>query len=187
MVERGTNGNASIRWEQAGDSMMYFLRVIPWHAQVGNEITFSTTDTAVNLANLSEGLYYTVMVKAKCSHQCPNHSVLWSDWSESVTFYLGDHEPDTSNAIELVDIGPLFTLSPNPATGMVTVEIVDDDGEAQHAASLQIVNLEGSVVAETMVPETRVDLDVSGLTPGVYLVRLSSPKGTATRKLTVAR
>ena len=89
----------------------------------------------------------------------------------------------------------MFALSPNPASQTVTVEVfgVTSQGETRQgeetrqAASLQIINLEGRIVAESRVEGEKTDLDVSHLSAGVYLVRLQTPQGSATRKLTIAR
>lgn len=182
IVERGEDGAATIRWNPAGDSIRYFLRVVPTPSLGGNELTFMTADTSIDLSNLSEGVYYTAMLRAQCDHHCPSHNRVWSDWSEPTTFYLGNQEPDTTTAIEMAEYAPLFSLSPNPATGMVLVKLSEET-----SAQVEILDMEGRTVLSLASTAQLITIDVSGLAVGVYLVHLQSPLGSAIRKLTIAR
>lgn len=69
-----------------------------------------------------------------------------------------------------------LTLSPNPATGTVSVE-------AAEAVSLSIIDLGGREVYRAEAVLRRHQVDVVALPRGAYLVRATSATGTATRRL----
>lgn len=148
-----------------------------------NILTFN--DTTATLTGLDSGVWYSAWVRGECCHcGCPMHgdTLIWGPWRGPVQFYLGSHQPGTQG-IATTDGGEtLFSLSPNPASGTVTVEV---DRERLQGAFLQVVNLEGHIVAESMVETSKFDIDISALPAGVYLVHIYTPEGTATRRLVV--
>ena len=148
-----------------------------------NILTFS--DTTAVLQGLDSGVWYSTWVRAECCHcGCPMHgdTLIWGPWQGPVQFYLGSRQPGTEG-IETVETAVDFTLKPNPARGTVTVEM----GETQHA-TIEVVDMEGRVVLKQPLGHSAsqpLTLDISSLAPGVYLVRLNTPEGFATRKLVV--
>lgn len=72
-------------------------------------------------------------------------------------------------------------LFPNPGNSLVNVSW---DGQV---SKLQILQLNGSVVYETAVNGQSRTLDVSSLTEGVYVVRLSGDSGFRTAQLVVSK
>ena len=65
---------------------------------------------------------------------------------------------------------------PNPASSQVTVEV---DG----MTSVSVYDLIGQCVMETVVKEDNMTLDLSALQPGVYLVKVSTPRGSVMEKV----
>ena len=185
-VSVGTNfsGRVEFHWNPGGDTMLYQLA---FHSADNGRLMFETdtlTDTTFTLvdsiapAEMVNGRYE-VRVRKACDYTGAPiaNPLVWSDWSEPRTFnYM--HRVEGIEDIE--SFGPQFTLSPNPAKGTVTVEGAAD-GER-----VEIVDMEGRVViGERPLAGSPSTVDISHLTPGVYLVRLSSELGTATRKLVV--
>jgi hypothetical protein len=185
-VNVGTNfsGRVEFHWNPGGDTMLYQLA---FHSADDGRLMFETdtlTDTTFTLvdsiapAEMVNGRYE-VRVRKACDYTGAPiaNPLVWSDWSEPRTFnYMHRVE-----GIEDIDgFGPQFTLSPNPAKGTVTVEGAAD-GER-----VEIVDMEGRVViGERPLAGSPSTVDISHLAPGVYLVRLSGPTGSATRKLVV--
>ena len=109
-------------------------------------------------------------------------TLIWGPWRGPVQFYLGSHQPGTQGIEDVDTPGPQFSLSPNPASGTVTVET------AEGAEMVEIVDMAGCVVHSQATPHSApqpLTLDISALPSGVYLVRLSTPQGSALRKLIV--
>ena len=185
-VNVGTNfsGRVEFHWNPGGDTMLYQLA---FHSADDGRLMFETdtlTDTTFTLvdsiapAEMVNGRYE-VRVRKACDYTGAPiaNPLVWSDWSEPRTFnYMHRVE-----GIEDIDgFGPQFTLSPNPAKGTVTVE------GAAGVERVEIVDMEGRVViGERPLAGSPSTVDISHLAPGVYLVRLSSELGTATRKLVV--
>lgn len=96
-------------------------------------------------------------------------------------FYLGSEEPDTTGiGIRRVEAPIEFSVTPNPAHSNATVRC---------AAGLQTVELlgvKGDVLLrrEAAGSEACV-LDLTGLAKGIYIVRITTPRGIAAQKLAV--
>jgi hypothetical protein len=72
-----------------------------------------------------------------------------------------------------------ITLSPNPATGRVTVQ-----GADANTTSVTITNILGEVVTQITPPRSaKFTFDISKLLPGVYYVRFESPTTVTTKKI----
>ncbi|MDX1479090.1 MAG: T9SS type A sorting domain-containing protein [Saprospiraceae bacterium] len=88
----------------------------------------------------------------------------------------------TSSTRNLLDAAAV-TLFPQPASDYLTVEL---DADVQAGLTMQVMTLNGQVVqqyAEDLFEGTgNATLDVSGLSSGMYLLRLLSEQGQITRK-----
>jgi hypothetical protein len=68
---------------------------------------------------------------------------------------------------------------PNPATERVTVA-------AEGMERVEVVAVDGTILlCKDGLRQDACVLDLNGLTAGVYMVRVATPRGTATRKLAV--
>lgn len=197
-VTESRQGLVRFNWWE-GDTNLYQIAISSYPADstlfVSDTLTDSTfivNDSVMAALNLAEGRYYIHLCRACNYMDSPYHSLLWSEWGEGRMFY---YSPEREGITSVDEAAPVFALSPNPASQTVTVEVfgVTSQGETRQgeetrqAAYLQIVNLEGRIVAESRLEGEKTDLDVSHLSAGVYLVRLQTPLGSATRKLTIAR
>ena len=54
-------------------------------------------------------------------------------------------------------------------------------------AAIQIVDMEGRVIYTSDIQNQKFEIDISQFSSGVYVVRLNTSLGTATKKLTIAR
>lgn len=161
-------GNVDVTWDSSD-----------YHRQWVVELYgpgLSVIDTVTSCHWRYPGLYpskpYWVRVNARCPG--PDNRV-WSGWSPKVHFGT----PVSVDAAEAALPG--FTLSPNPTDGLVTVAA--DLGN--EAVAVSVVNSSGVEVMDLGSVALPVTFDTKGLAAGVYLVRLTTPHGTATRRLVV--
>ena len=74
---------------------------------------------------------------------------------------------------------PDITLTPNPATECVTVSAIG-------MQSVELLAVDGTVILRhDGLQQDEYLLDLKSLAAGVYMVRVSTPLGTATRRLMV--
>ncbi len=132
--------------------------------------TETTTVPQRALTGLTATGHYDVYVKARCRFARDE----WTPWAGPFSFSMSE--------IGIED-GPAtveFSVTPNPAHGNATVRC---------AAGLQTVELlgvKGDVLLcrEEAGSEACV-LDLTGLAKGIYVVRITTPRGTAAQKLAV--
>jgi tetratricopeptide (TPR) repeat protein len=73
-------------------------------------------------------------------------------------------------------------MYPNPAFSALTLVLPSAD-----RADIQIVDMRGEVVYTTSVQQQNVTLNISGLATGTYMVRITTPQGTAGKTLHIVR
>ncbi|MEM6327178.1 MAG: T9SS type A sorting domain-containing protein [Bacteroidota bacterium] len=82
----------------------------------------------------------------------------------------------------------LGAVSPNPTRGAAEVSLSLPEASEVTVSVFDAMGREvGSVRQATAAGSHRLGVPVGGLAPGVYVVRVESPSGTATRRLTVVR
>jgi hypothetical protein len=83
---------------------------------------------------------------------------------------------------------PDLVISPIPADEQIRVA-VGGIKNPQERISLQIMDLNGKVMwqADNMPAPTGMSIDVSVLLPGVYIIRATSPSGTAVKRFNILR
>ena len=180
VAERGGD-YAVLEWTMEGDSCQ--LSVAPYDVAADSGLVVDLTANSYTATGLDTGVYYAARLRTQCRHHCHIHTdtVVWSDWGVPTLFYLGSEEPDTSGiGIRRVEEAVEFSVTPNPARGTATVRC---------AAGLQTVELlgvKGDVLLrrEAAGSEACV-LDLTGLAKGIYIVRITTPLGTAAQKLAV--
>ena len=80
----------------------------------------------------------------------------------------------------------IFNVSPNPATDYLNIESVVADGDVQ----VKIYNMSGGLAYDRSFNAqsyTRLSLDVQNLSPGLYVVVVSTSTATSSQKILIAR
>ena len=190
-------------WTETGyDSTVYELCYGPYDQEVEQLRKVSTLHPPYTLADasLSPNVYYQARCRTRCHHVCEVHdTVSFTPWSDPVYFYIGDSMPDTSTnhgghgtdpdpdtlgiATALQMDGARFTLTPNPTDGEVTVRV---DGDGAELLAVTVRDMAGRVVLRTTTQHGICRIDTRGWPQGTYLVTVSTPNGSSTRKLEVA-
>ncbi|MBP5540763.1 MAG: T9SS type A sorting domain-containing protein [Bacteroidales bacterium] len=190
-----------LAWDTTeGGQREYELQFAPYNSSVWTTIQPQENPVRV-VAVFNTDTYYKARIRSRCYHGCVVHNIWsWSPWSEEILFYTGPTEPDTTTAITPVEGCPdgLFTLTPNPATGTVTVTV----GSLTHSSALAgtspnlgeelVLTLRDAAGHEVLRKEFSIvncqfsiPLDLSGLAAGTYFVTLSTPTATGTQRLVV--
>ncbi len=164
---------ANVAWESGSDQ--YELSVVRRGLPLDSGFVVPIGDTSYVAMGLDSGVYY----QARVRHTCViGGTTWWSDWSAPTAFYLGNTDPD-SLGIAAVDLQPEVTLTPNPAADRVTVA-------AEGMERVELIGVDGTVLLRRDC-HGECQIDLTGLAAGLYLVRATTPRGTATRSLVVAR
>ena len=135
-----------------------------------------TTVPYIEYTDINDDSIYHVYVRGYCE------TGIWSGWSDWSTPCLIDSiptpptPPEGINTIEATD----FTLSPNPAKSLVTLKCTGD-----MQGSVEIIDMQGKVWSKKVLAGHLTEFDVSALPAGAYLVRITTDKGTTTKKLSI--
>ena len=133
-------------------------------------------DTSINLSSLHPDSAYMVYLRKMCTFVCAD--TVWSDWSGPIV--IGDTTGWASHNIGIADASLVdITLTPNPASECVTVS-------ATGMQSVELLAVDGTVILHRDgLHQDEYTLDLKGLVAGLYMVRVGTPLGTATRRLLV--
>jgi len=82
------------------------------------------------------------------------------------------------NVLDLVDKNQI-SIFPNPATDHITIEFKTD---VNKNTTVTISNIQGQQLLKQSISNINTTLDVSGLSSGIYFLRISSDEGFAVKK-----
>jgi hypothetical protein len=163
-----------LTWEMEGDSCQ--LSITPSDMPVDSGLVIDLQNNTYTISGLENGRYYAARLRTQCHHHCPIHSdtLVWSDWGTPTVFYFG------TQGIGAVAAAPEWNITPNPAHRSATVRC--DEG----IKSVELLSVKGeALLHKDMADEKACTLDLSGLSKGIYIVQITTPQGTAARKLAV--
>ena len=162
-------GNVRLRWE-SGEwdtewEVSYGLSGIA--PEDGTIIT--ATSNSAQLGGISTDTHYVAYVRTKCVVR----DTLWSDWSGSIPIFISTQEIANVNK----DDG--IALQPNPASNSVLLT-----AEAP-LSGIDVHTASGAFYKHLPASGLTADIDVSSWPAGTYLLRISTPAGTTTKKLLI--
>ena len=124
-------------------------------------------------------------IRTRCHHVCGMHdTVAWGHWSAPLAVLLRDTTHDTLDILSPEWNNTQLTLLPNPASRMLTVKT--NDGSLPK--EVEMLDLQGRVILRQYATTDGGDciqLDVSLLPAGTYLVRVHSSKGITGAKAVI--
>ena len=168
-----TGDNAVVRWRSVEEGTIYNVRLV---GEDGSDTTYITSDTTFTFTQLSDSVRYNVMLRKQCHYATSNYdTTVYGQWRSTLSF--GGNEGIVQPQEES------FSLAPNPAQGSVQVVLP----ESATGGQLSLCDLTGRELMVRTVVRTEMELDISTLPTGTYLVKLTTPQGVSTKRLVVAR
>ncbi len=190
-----TADSAVLTWQHFDGAEGYELMVNNITQCDSSVLLISDPDAVQHtLQGLDSNSYYHVRLRKLCRYATPTYdTIVPSDWTE--VFTIGNPTPpcDTTDTT-IVDTTIVDTtgihlagslrleLQPNPASDMVELTLDAPDG-----GRLTLTDLAGREVMQMAIPAptTTLHLDIHTLPAGAYLLKVSTPNGTASRRLLV--
>ena len=74
-------------------------------------------------------------------------------------------------------------IQPNPANDVVQISVTEE----LIGAELKLLDIEGRTLTVTTISTSNFKLQTSNLSNGIYLVQISTTKGTLTKRLVIAQ
>ena len=125
----------------------------------------------IDLANLGQGAFSGTIKQFKYSNDLNNGAILPLVYVANLYFY----DANTASVGKIQDFE--LSLYPNPATDIVNINT------SISIDRVRLYDITGRVVIEANPNKVNFDLDVTGLSKGVYLVKLNAGNKEATTKL----
>ena len=135
-------------------------------------------------STLDATVVYAARCRASCHHACAIHdTTVWGEWTDTVHFRLSTPDPHGGEGIVPTEVRePVFVLTPNPAKERVTVMV----GEGSELPCMVVLRDEqGRELLRRRMEGRELTFPTRGLSAGVYLVTVESPRGSHTQKLVV--
>lgn len=162
--------------------------VLFWNSQSGSEwdvslcqgcddpdsgLVMHYTTTFANLTGLEPGATYTTWVRTICDNGDT------SFWSESLQFTV-PMPADTGDTQRVMNVDDAcFRLSPNPASAMVNAF------SSFQIQEIDIFSMSGALMKHEAPKALSVNIDISDLPQGLYVVRATTAHGMAYGRLVV--
>ena len=141
-----------------------------------------TAPQAPSISVVGDPGNYEVQLRKACRYTTASYDTLaWSPWGTPAAFSVS-----SPAGIIRIDQAPSFSLFPNPASASVTVIININEPAGSQELMLSVLDLHGrELISIPSLTANSLSLDISTLDPGTYLLRLSSPSASASRRLVV--
>ena len=175
-----TGDNAVVRWRSVEEGTIYNVRLV---GEDGSDTTYITSDTTFTFTQLSDSVRYNVMLRKQCHYATSNYdTTVYGPWLSTIAFGGIDTTGGGTEGIVVPEKVP-FSIVPNPAQGSVQVVLP----KSATGGQLSLCDLTGRELMVRTVVRTEMELDISTLPTGTYLVKLTTPQGVSTKRLVVAR
>ncbi len=160
---------ALVEWDSDESHSVYEVSYGPQGTPAGAG-TMVTVSLPRFVQSLDRNSHYDFYVRARCDLD----TTLWTAWSAPLHVHLASMGIiDEADALD-------WSLTPNPAHGSVTVQC--DEGIME----VEIISMKGeSLQHHNAVGAQSCAIDLTGLNKGIYIVQITTPQGTAARKLAV--
>lgn len=160
--------SATVQWVPGGDEDFWYVQLWTDGSDAPNEEGVSAPIKVYD--NLLPNTEYHVRVKARCY-------LLWeSVYSDTQTFQTLP-EPEPEDTVGVANYKVAVSLYPNPTTGILTLQ-----DSREPLRRIVIYDIYGNVLQTKEVDANQVELDVSHLAAGLYMIRVETEKGMAVRR-----
>ena len=159
-----------LKWTAQPNQSLWEVSYGPAGTLPGEGRVTETNIAQLAMYNLSPDTQYVAYVRAKCVMA----RTVWTDWSDSVTVTVSGSGIDET-------VGAQFSLSPNPASGQVTVTA--EEG-LRH---IEVYDIRGALVYSAAADGTTAVVETKAWPTGQYVVTVETRAGKGSRVLTVAR
>ena len=175
-IDHIDTATATLTWNHQ-DSTVWQLQV--FNADSIPDPSVYIDSLSVNMAILTD-LDTAITYAARLRTICTSDTA--SEWTDTIQFRL-IAPPDTSTGTTDIVIPQntpvdIYThLFPNPATSSLTVV------SSFHLRRIEIFAANGSLILSSPVHGVSATVDISGLAHGTYIVRITTPSGTTTKRI----
>ncbi len=163
---------ATLTWEGGYNADHWELSICPDNCspEDGNISTWNTR--LATLQGLDTAQWYTAWVRSVCD------TANLSDWSDSIRFYVPSANNEEPIRVETIADKHTY-LMPNPASETVTIASSFRIGE------VEIYDLNGKRLMHSIVDGMQTSINISNISGGTYIVRITTNNGTAYKKLVI--
>ena len=176
-VPRGltlASDSLSASWRSDTDAELFQLAVCTNTVEPDDGLLFTTSATSQVLPPFHRDSTYRLYLRKMCNFR---QDSVWSDWSMPLVI-----APRPSESIEEIRNSKFeIQISPNPATKQVQVT------SNFNLTQINVYDEQGRLIKEFNIqhPSSIINLDISALPAGTYLLRITTPAGTTTKKLLI--
>lgn len=172
-------GSVKISWTPGRYDSRWQVSYGPAGTPPDSGIVRETTTPFIILNSLQYDTPYVAYVRALCTAR----DSVWSSWSDSLGFTL---TPPGAGISRPCLPATTFSVNPNPAAGDVTVTFGDPLPEG---CTLDLFGPDGRLLSSQPLPATATSLQLATkqYPTGIYLLRLSTPFSSSSRKLSIVR
>lgn len=175
--------SATVAWQGSFDVETYQLSIgnMTDGPESGQFVTIASDSTEFGSTltytydSLSAGVRHAVWLRKSCRYTTTGYDTLvWSPWSNMVAFF-------TLGSDEAGDLSQAFTISPNPATEIITINVEP----YALGGRLQLMDLQGRILEERTATESRIVMDINAYPAGTYLLKMLTAGGIGVRRVMV--
>ena len=176
-VPRGlmlASDSLSASWRSDTDAELFQLAVCTDTVEPDDGLLFTTSATSQVLPPFHRDSTYRLYLRKMCNFR---QDSVWSDWSMPLVI-----APRPSESIEEIRNSKFeIQISPNPATKQVQVT------SNFNLTQINVYDEQGRLIKEFNIqhPSSIINLDISALPAGTYLLRITTPAGPTTKKLLI--
>ena len=173
-----TATSVTLEWDADPMAQDYLLQYGPAGFMLTEGADSMVSGNSCVIVGLRPATAYDFYVRTRCDE----------DWLSSG--YMRLSNVVTRQNVGVREVGPQFhfTLTPNPANGVTTVQILLQPSQLADVLHVTVADLTGrDVLARDLECDgnCQLSLDIEGLPAGAYFVRITGKQGSAVRKLIV--
>ena len=165
--------SALLSWDSIGNSIGWELAYGTMGTLPDEANILEMSSTVHRLSGLDSGTWYVAYVRAKCNNG------EYSNWSNGIEFYITGDTVSSPISIQTTLLEKYTHLMPNPSNDVLTIF------SSFSMKRIEVYSMNGVLVESMDCEGVSTQLTVAEYPKGVYIVKIYTPKGVATKKLVV--